>query len=158
MTYFNRGGGFSRDRGSDRPSYGNRGYDKPQMFTATCDQCGKECQVPFRPNGSKPVFCSECFEAKGGNGNTERPTRRFDRPAEFSGRSSFAPRNEERAPQQNYRDEFLALNRKLDRVLELLAENGKGKVAPKEIVEEAFREILEETPKKAKKAKKTIEE
>nr|WP_255668574.1 CxxC-x17-CxxC domain-containing protein [Methanocella sp. CWC-04] len=31
------------------------------MHKATCSDCGNECQVPFRPNGSKPVYCNDCF-------------------------------------------------------------------------------------------------
>src|SRR5947207_4090684 len=49
-------------RGSD--SYGGNGgytsggYDRGprEMFSATCASCGREAQVPFRPNGSKPVY------------------------------------------------------------------------------------------------------
>lgn len=36
--------------------------EKREMFTAICSECGAECQVPFKPNGEKPVFCSECFK------------------------------------------------------------------------------------------------
>ncbi len=32
-----------------------------ELFTATCAACGKEAKVPFKPNGEKPVYCSECF-------------------------------------------------------------------------------------------------
>lgn len=32
------------------------------MHSAICDECGKECQVPFKPTGEKPVYCSDCFE------------------------------------------------------------------------------------------------
>ena len=32
-----------------------------EMFDAVCDECGKPCKVPFKPNGEKPVYCSECF-------------------------------------------------------------------------------------------------
>ena len=32
-----------------------------QMYTAICASCGKEAKVPFKPNGEKPVYCSECF-------------------------------------------------------------------------------------------------
>ena len=27
-----------------------------------CDKCGKECEVPFKPTSSKPVYCSDCFK------------------------------------------------------------------------------------------------
>ncbi|MBN2421080.1 hypothetical protein JXB27_02260, partial [Candidatus Woesearchaeota archaeon] len=32
-----------------------------EMFTVICDKCGKECEVPFKPTSSKPVYCRECF-------------------------------------------------------------------------------------------------
>lgn len=35
-----------------------------ELFTATCSSCGREAQVPFRPNGSKPVYCNDCFSAR----------------------------------------------------------------------------------------------
>jgi CxxC-x17-CxxC domain-containing protein len=43
------------------------GYDRGprEMFSATCASCGREAQVPFRPNGSKPVYCSDCFKPQG---------------------------------------------------------------------------------------------
>jgi CxxC-x17-CxxC domain-containing protein len=45
------GAGFS-DRG-DRPV---------EVHDAICGVCGKPCRVPFRPNGSKPVLCTNCFK------------------------------------------------------------------------------------------------
>jgi CxxC-x17-CxxC domain-containing protein len=38
-----------------------------EMFSATCSSCGKEAQVPFRPSGDKPVYCSDCFQQRGGS-------------------------------------------------------------------------------------------
>ena len=38
----------------------------------TCEKCGERCQVPFKPTGDKPVYCSICFR-KGGN-SSERST------------------------------------------------------------------------------------
>ncbi len=76
-----RGGfGGGRDRGSSRGFGGGRsfgggsrggfggGRDRPQrreMFDVTCTKCGKDCQVPFKPTGSKPVLCSDCFSESG---------------------------------------------------------------------------------------------
>ena len=34
-----------------------------QKFDAVCSNCGKACQVPFRPDGVKPVYCKDCFGA-----------------------------------------------------------------------------------------------
>ena len=70
-----RGGfGGGRDRGSSRGFGGGSrggfggGRDRPQrreMFDVTCTKCGKDCQVPFKPTGSKPVLCSDCFSESG---------------------------------------------------------------------------------------------
>ena len=60
--------GSSETPAGDSDGYGNGGgygggySDRPrEMFTTTCDSCGKEARVPFRPTGSKPVYCSDCF-------------------------------------------------------------------------------------------------
>jgi CxxC-x17-CxxC domain-containing protein len=46
--------------------YASRGYDRGprEMFSATCASCGREAQVPFRPSGTKPVYCSDCFTSQ----------------------------------------------------------------------------------------------
>lgn len=48
----NSGGGF-----------GSRGGNRVQreMHPATCAACGTETQVPFRPSGDRPVYCSNCY-------------------------------------------------------------------------------------------------
>ena len=50
--------------GSNTGGYSGGGYDRAprEMFSATCASCGREAQVPFRPNGTKPVYCSDCFQ------------------------------------------------------------------------------------------------
>jgi CxxC-x17-CxxC domain-containing protein len=89
MGNFNRddrrpgGGGFNRSFGGGRPSGGNRfgggsrfgGRDggRPEMHKAICSECGSSCELPFRPSGDRPVFCSNCFEKQGGG--SERPNR-----------------------------------------------------------------------------------
>ncbi len=56
----NGGGGYG---GGGYGGSSGGGYDRGprEMFSATCATCGREAQVPFRPNGSKPVYCSDCF-------------------------------------------------------------------------------------------------
>jgi CxxC-x17-CxxC domain-containing protein len=46
--------------------YSSGSYERAprEMFSATCSSCGREAQVPFRPNGSKPVYCSDCFQSQ----------------------------------------------------------------------------------------------
>lgn len=56
-----RNGGYGGSRGGDG-GYGS--YDRPQrqMYDALCASCGLDTQVPFAPNGSKPVYCRGCFQ------------------------------------------------------------------------------------------------
>lgn len=57
-----KGGYIAKDGGSSgKPSY-HKG--DTTMYDATCSDCGKSCQVPFRPVGSKPVKCRDCFVDK----------------------------------------------------------------------------------------------
>lgn len=35
---------------------------KREMHKAVCADCGKECEVPFKPDGRRPVYCKECFQ------------------------------------------------------------------------------------------------
>jgi CxxC-x17-CxxC domain-containing protein len=32
-----------------------------EMHKATCAECKKECNVPFKPRGDRPVYCKDCF-------------------------------------------------------------------------------------------------
>jgi CxxC-x17-CxxC domain-containing protein len=60
-----------RDGGGSYSSYGSSssysgGDRQREMFTATCSSCGQEAHVPFQPSGEKPVYCSSCFQQRGG--------------------------------------------------------------------------------------------
>lgn len=58
---------------------GGRGdFAKPMMHSATCAECNASCEVPFKPNGRKPVLCSNCF--KKGDGASSRSSYGNDRP------------------------------------------------------------------------------
>ena len=54
MGDFRGGGG-----GGFRRNFGPR-----EMCKAVCSECGKECEVPFKPMEGKPVFCKECYMKK----------------------------------------------------------------------------------------------
>jgi CxxC-x17-CxxC domain-containing protein len=47
---------FSRNR-----SFRSRDFRNTEKHKAICDECKKECEVPFKPNGKKPVLCNECY-------------------------------------------------------------------------------------------------
>ncbi|MFA5359019.1 MAG: CxxC-x17-CxxC domain-containing protein [Patescibacteria group bacterium] len=120
------GKGFNR--GSERF---NREYKR--MFDAVCAKCGSRCQVPFRPTGDKPVYCSNCFDkgdrggARGGGGKGDQ-----------------------------YKDQLAVINSKLDQILKAL----NPTVKPLAKTEAVAKETVKKTPVKvvvkkvAKKKKK----
>ena len=58
------GGNFAK---SSR-SFGDRDAGAPMLHKATCSECNTTCEVPFKPNGKKPVLCGNCFKRSGGGG------------------------------------------------------------------------------------------
>lgn len=129
----NRGGGRGFGGGRDR---GMRDSGPREMFKTVCSNCGKDCEVPFRPTSGKPVYCSDCFETMGGRsadgGRNERPERR-DRP-------SF-DRHQTSARVDNSK-QFEDFNKKLDKIIELLT----ARVVDAPVVEET-KEPKVKTPK-----------
>ncbi|MBN2096575.1 hypothetical protein JW752_04250 [Candidatus Peregrinibacteria bacterium] len=195
MGHFNKGGGGRfGNRGGGRDFGGNRGGrdfgdrgGRPNMHRATCSACGKPCEVPFKPTGDKPVYCSDCFKNSDKAGGRDFGKKDFGRrdggrdrgrpemhratcsecgkPCEvpfkptgdkpvycdscFGGakESGFSSRKTD-----ENRQEFDRLNKKLDRIIKALEEAGIKKEAP--IVKPA--EEAAKTPEKkaAKKAAK----
>ncbi len=161
MKDFKKSNGFgNRDRGGNRfpkrdfggrPSFGgrnDRGGDsrRPDMHQATCANCNKQCQVPFRPNGEKPVYCNDCFGNVRGDSKPNFEKRGFnDRGDRGNRENSFSkPQSEHRDTRiDDLKREITAMNIKLDRVMEMLKES-TAKVS-----------IQSETKKSAKKAEKT---
>lgn len=90
---------------SGRRNFGRRDFGGPggvrQMYKAICSACGKDCEVPFKPSGAKPVFCNNCFEKNRGNSGARR----------FEDRDNRLPQNSER---------YNTLNAKLDKILSML--------------------------------------
>jgi CxxC-x17-CxxC domain-containing protein len=52
----------------------NRRNNK-QMYDAVCDDCGKDCKVPFKPTSGKPIYCSQCFEKYDDKKSNRKPRR-----------------------------------------------------------------------------------
>ncbi len=122
MKNFKRDGrsGGKKFGGSRAPwkGGGSFGHDqRRELHDATCTSCGADCQVPFRPDGHKPVLCRNCFKKDGAEG-------RFMRDAN-SARSSSRFERSERAPQaDNSKIEarLNAIESKLDLLIEALTE------------------------------------
>ncbi len=156
---FGGGSKFGGDRGGDRrESFGNkrsfggdrgsrggfgggdRGFAPKEMHPATCANCGKATEVPFRPSGERPVYCRDCFDAQKPEGDRDfaprndrphfdRPQRSFDREPrrEFTPRSDSRPdARSERPVADNSGDiagikkQLDTLTTKLDRILNAL--------------------------------------
>ncbi|HEU0234882.1 MAG TPA: CxxC-x17-CxxC domain-containing protein [Candidatus Limnocylindrales bacterium] len=60
---YSAGGGGGGYGGGGGGGYGSRDRGPREMFAATCSNCGREAQVPFRPTSGKPVYCSDCFRS-----------------------------------------------------------------------------------------------
>jgi len=141
-----RGFGGGRDRGGrgDRPSFRD---DVPrEMFKTVCSNCGKDCEVPFKPTSGKPVYCSDCFEKMGGRNSdvrSERPERN---------RSDFS--NRPHAPVIDNSKQLEELNKKLDKIIELLTPKTEVVAVAEPVVE---KEKVVKAPK-VKKAKEVVEE
>ncbi|MFA5357840.1 MAG: CxxC-x17-CxxC domain-containing protein [archaeon] len=33
-----------------------------EMHKVKCSDCGKETEVPFKPDGTRPVYCRDCYQ------------------------------------------------------------------------------------------------
>jgi len=46
---------------------------RPQklLYAAICAQCGRDCEIPFKPNGTRPVYCRECFAKRRNSANAK---------------------------------------------------------------------------------------
>lgn len=58
----NRNGGSGGYGGNDYASGNSYGRSQRQMYEVVCAGCHTNTQVPFEPNGSKPVYCRDCFQ------------------------------------------------------------------------------------------------
>lgn len=112
--------------GAGRPRFGDHGDRVPvEMHQAVCDNCGKECEVPFRPTSGKPIYCSNCFEnqRRGSYSREGGGSPRSLRGTSFAGeagrnfeRSSFEKKNDDSASNKKFEE----LNAKLDAILKIL--------------------------------------
>ncbi|MBI5794495.1 hypothetical protein HZA87_05470 [Candidatus Uhrbacteria bacterium] len=113
----------------------DRDGDRPMLHKAVCNACGQSCEVPFRPNGRKPVFCRECF-------------------VKPEGKTSYtsAPRSTE-----DYKDHFRMINKKLDTILKLLSPVPSVQALSQDDDTDVFTfEMAKETAKKGRAKKRTV--
>jgi len=118
-------------RNNNQGSYGgdrrfNRGGDKEftPLCKATCAECGHTCQVPFKPTGSKPVYCNACFRKQGYDDGIERfGAKRFNR-SNRDDKPAYKNQSRDRQPNRDGNDEVVnqlrTLNKKMDSLMQIL--------------------------------------
>ena len=131
-----RGGFGGGNRGGFGGGFGGgRDNDRPMMHDAVCNDCGNDCQVPFRPNGRKPVLCNNCFKNDGQDSRFDDRRGAEKRPYVSTPRAAG---NDDLAKQ------IKLMSSKIDRILDILVEiEGEGDNDDDEIVEvdEDFEEV-----------------
>jgi len=110
-------GGFSRGGGRDS---GSPAFDK-QVYKAICDKCRASCEVPFKPTGSKPIYCRDCFRTIEGS-ESPRPKQFGKREYPGSRRPDNFRKSEysESAKPDQFKRELEKINLKLDKILRAL--------------------------------------
>jgi len=97
------------------------GFRRPkdvQLFDAVCSNCGNKCQVPFRPSGTKPVYCKNCF-------GTPRET--LSAPKRSSAIRPIVTGSVENGGGKSIADltrQIAAMNTKIDTMLKILEDSG----------------------------------
>lgn len=131
MNSFYRGGSnrFGGGRDSNRQDFGS---DR-QMHRATCAKCGNECEVPFKPTGERPVYCSNCFKGI----RSSDPRRSDDRDSRGRRDNYSENRNDKESGDTGgqFKKQFESLNWKLDKILKILAPAAPPEVVKVEKVE-----------------------
>lgn len=146
---FNRGfGGGKSFGGGDR--FGGRDRDTRQSgHKAICSACGASCELPFKPTGERPVYCSNCFGKQQGGGDR--------RPQQFSNERHERPRNDFFEKKESRDDlhfgeilqQLKMLNSKIDGLVKLLLP------PPSEVKPETSKKTPIESVVKEKKVKAT---
>jgi CxxC-x17-CxxC domain-containing protein len=117
--------------GGDTKKYNTEhrtGSNKTEQFSATCSECHKKCDVPFKPSQDKPVYCSACFGMKksGNELRGERNTDKRERKPFGNGQVnngpafSSAPAGPSAQNILELKQQISALEVKLNKILDLL--------------------------------------
>lgn len=152
-------GDYNRnDRGGGRGGRrygggGGRDFARREMHHATCAQCGRDCEVPFRPRDDRSVYCSDCFEKRrsedgGGRGSSGR---NFNRPSYSENRDRGNTRD---ADTGQLMDQLKSLNNKLDKIISILEPKVTTTLAQKTVVTDIVVKPKTAKPKASKKKSK----
>lgn len=154
----NRGGsGFRGGNSGGRPDFhkkswgGNKGGNRDNvMHKATCSDCGNSCEVPFRPSGDKPVYCSNCFGAKKENSG-ERGSRK-----DFGPRPSSRPEFKLAVQNDDTKRQLADISMKLDRLIGAIEKFNAPKLEKKVEKMASEKPIVKKAVKVSKVANKKV--
>lgn len=122
-----RNKGNAQPRRFDRKDSGRFNTQDRIMYKAVCDKCGKDCEVPFKPTGNKPIYCNQCF----GRGGKDKD----------KGSSQVS-------------GQFDVINAKLDQILKVLSIDASIKTdVKKKIVKKPIKKAKVSNPKQVSKSK-----
>lgn len=79
-----------------------------EVFKAVCADCGNNCDLPFKPTGTKPVKCRDCFKKSDQGGRNDR-----------GGRGGFGDRPKPK-PTIDYTKQLESISAKMDKIIRLL--------------------------------------
>ena len=77
---------FRQSQGQDHARH------EKMLFQTVCAECQKECEVPFKPTGGRPVYCKQCFTARNGGEHSPKTNNEYGRSSSrdrFSKRKNF---------------------------------------------------------------------
>lgn len=156
----------------------NQDDRRSQKYQAVCSDCGKTCEVPFKPTGDRPIYCQTCFEKRGKVGAGQKDKKMYqavcakcgkrcevpfrpsgDKPVYcqecFSQGGKPAGAGDKGQGGQSAKSQFEIINSKLDRILAVLSQCGSVSTAPKKTAAaKAAKPAKKEAKPAAKKAVK----
>jgi len=117
-----------------------------KLYPAVCDNCGNNCEVPFKPTSDKPIYCSQCF------GDKRSSNRRHT-----SGKPVQHSHLQTNPDVKNLEKKLTQLEEKVDKILSLLNPATKESLPENTLFEQLTQETVEKKPisslKKASKKK-----
>jgi len=152
-------GGDKKYDGGQRSDNRNGGGGGSEMFSATCSECQKKCDVPFKPSQDKPVYCSACFgmkksgnELRGDSNGGKRERKPFGNGQVNNGPAfSSAPAGPTAQNILELKQQVSALEVKLNKILDLLNPPKPAVKAAATVVEAPATKEKKVAPKKATK-------
>jgi CxxC-x17-CxxC domain-containing protein len=143
-----------------REGFGDRVKRDVQLFSAICTNCKRPCEVPFRPDGSKPVLCRDCFANKTSGSHSNSQDRDYHSKTGSGQRMDGQRHMSQPAPTIDTSELLVKLaivEKKIDELITLVAaRNHTPENIPTEPETNSVIMPAEEPAKKPKKARVTV--